>query len=217
MSTRKVIDLNNSAVTALQQGRDKEAMDLLRAAITDLNGHFDDDADSSLIKADMKQAKPSIFSVPLWSEESFPQRQDETSIFMYSQALVLAHADHSKEFIIGVVFYNMALVNHARAFERNTSSLLTVALKFYGMAVAVTQSRKGGANASDYWLLLALYNNMAQVYLSRASSEKLWQCLGNIRALLDTDRTEQVVDVDDYCFFVTNAMLELRVVAAPAA
>jgi hypothetical protein len=108
-------------------------------------------------------------------------------------------------------------VNHARAFERNTSSLLTVALKFYGMAVAVTQSRKGGANASDYWLLLALYNNMAQVYLSRASSEKLCQCLGNIRALLDTDRTEQVVDVDDYCFFVTNAMLELRVVAAPVA
>jgi hypothetical protein len=85
------------------------------------------------------------------------------------------------------------------------------------MAMAVTQSRKGGANASDDWLLLAIYNNMAQIYLSRACSEKLCQCLGNIRTLLDTGRVAQVVDIDDYCFFVTNDMLQLKVVAAPAA
>jgi hypothetical protein len=241
MNTRKVIDLNNSAVTALQQGRHKEAMNLLRAAITDLKDHFvvrsfssetvmqsdepssatlmsckekGEDEHSSHMEVDQKQT---IFSVPIWSEESFTQRQDETSIFMYSQALVLAHADHSKEFIIGVVFYNMALLNHARAMESNTPSLLTAALKFYGLAVAVTQRRNDEFAASDDWLLLALYNNMAQIYLSQASSEKLCQCLGDLRALLDTDRAEQVVDVDDYCFFVTNAMLELRVVAAPAA
>jgi hypothetical protein len=252
MNTRKFIDLNNRAVTSLQQGRHKEAIDLLRTAITDISDNAivrnfssetglpdpsvtmpgapssatlvssnekDADKHSSHIEADQKQDKTSIFSVPLWTaEESFPRRQDETSIFMYSEALVLVHTDHyCKELIIGVILYNMALANHARAIERNTSSPLTVALKLYGMALAATQCRKGGINASDYWLLLALYNNMAQIYLSRACSDKLSQCLGSMHTLLAANRADQAVDVDAYAFFFANAMLELRVVAAPAA
>jgi hypothetical protein len=248
MNTRKLIDLNNSAVTALQQGRHNQATDLLRAAIRDLKDHLivrsfssetvlpnpsivmqsdapssatlassigtDDDEHSSRIEVDQKQV---IFGVPLWSEDSFPRRQDETSIFMYAQALVLAHTDHCKELLAGVLFYNMALANHVRSIERNKASLLTAALKFYGLAVAVTKSRNGDFTASDDWLLLALYNNMAQIHLSRASSEKLCQCLGNIRTLLDAARVAQAVDLDEYCFFITNNWLELRVVAAPAA
>jgi tetratricopeptide (TPR) repeat protein len=252
MNTSKVIDLNNHAVAHLQQGRHKEALDLLRAAIADLkdnivvrsscsspetalpnpsatmsvapssarlvssNGKYDDDL-SSHMEVDQNQDKPSIFSVPLWTEESFTRRQDETSIFMYAQAFLLAHTDHSDELLIGVVLYNMALVNHARSIEKDSSSHLTVALKYYGMAAAITQSRNGGVNASDYWLLLALYNNMAQIYLSQVCSEKLCLCLGSIRTFLDAERSEEVVDLDDYSFFLTNAMLQLKVVAAPAA
>jgi hypothetical protein len=231
---RKLIDLNNSAVASLQEGRHKKALDLLRAAIAGLMDHFVSDVPSSATLVsrnekdaedhsshmeveDQKQDKPSIFSVPLWTEESFPQRQDETSIFMYAQVLLLAHADHIKELLAGVVFYNMALVNHARAIERNASSLLTVALKIYGMAVGVMQCRNGGADASNSWLLLAVYNNMAQIYLYQVCSEKLCLCLGNIRVLLDSDGAEHIIDADDYCFFLTNTMLQLRVVAAPAA
>jgi hypothetical protein len=224
MNTRKFIDLNNRAVTSLQQGRHKEAIDLLRTAITELSDNaivrnFSTETGLPDPSVTMPDASSSIFSVPLWSaEESVPRRQDETSIFMYSEALVLVHTDHyCKELIIGVVLYNMALANHARAIERNTSSPLTVALKLYGMALAATQCRKGGINASDYWLLLALYNNMAQIYLSRACSDKLSQCLGSMHTLLAANRADQAVDVDAYAFFFANAMLELRVVAAPAA
>jgi hypothetical protein len=178
----------------------------------------DDDERSSHIEVDQKQGKTSIFSVSLWTaEESFPRRQDETSIFMYSEALVLVHTDHCKGLLIAVMLYNMALVHHARGIERNASSLLTAALKFYGLAVAVAQCRNGGINASDHWLLLAIYNNMAQIDLSRANSDKLSQCLGNIQTLLAANRVEQAVDADAYAFFLTNAMLELRVVAAAAA
>jgi hypothetical protein len=256
MNTRNLIDLNNRAVTSLLQGRHKEAMALLRTAITDCNDSVadrnfssetglpnpsvampdvpspssttlvssnekdDDEHSSSHIEVDQKQDKTSIFSVPLWTadtEESFPRRQDETSIFMYAEALVLVYTDHYKRLLIGVLLYNMALVHHARGIERNASNLLTAALKFYSMAVNVTQCRNDGIIASDYWLLLAIYNNMAQLYLSRANSDKLCQCLGNIQTLLAANRVEQVVDVDAYAFFLTNAMLELRVVAAVAA
>jgi hypothetical protein len=226
MNTSKVIDLNNRAVAYLQQGRHKEALDLLRGTIADLKDHLvvrsscsspETALPNSSATMDQNHDKPSIFSVPLWTEESFTRRQDEISIFMYAQAFLLAHTDHSDELLIGVVLYNMALVNHARSIEKDSSSHLTVALKYYGMAAAITQSRNGGVNASDYWLLLALYNNMAQIYLSQVCSEKLCLCLGSIRTFLDAERSEEVVDLDDYSFFLTNAMLQLKVVAAPAA
>jgi hypothetical protein len=245
MSVRKIIDLNNGAVSTLQHGKHKDAVFLLRTAIADLKERFvvplpttsitmqssapsstlivssdsnnEYDGHSSHIKVDQKQDKPFIYSVPVWSEEICTQQQNKTSIFMYSQALILADDDHCKELLIGVVFYNMALVNHARAIETGKASLLTAALKFYGMAVAVTQNRNGGVRVSDYWILLAVYNNMAHIYLSRVCSERLCQCLGNIRFLLAVDITEQVVDAGDYMFFVENSLLEIRVDSAPAA
>jgi hypothetical protein len=83
--------------------------------------------------------------------------------------------------------------------------------------VAVTQSNNGDVKASDYWLLLAISNNMAHIYLSQVCSEKLCQCLENIRSLLTADIAEKVVDAGDYCFFVANSLLQIRVFSAPAA
>jgi hypothetical protein len=151
------------------------------------------------------------------------EKNDKSLVFVYAQALVLAHIDHHREVLIGVVLYNIALTNHARAIEKNKSSFLLVALKLYSMAVAIVKAavvkdqNDDDVKSSSYLLLFALYNNMAQIYLTCASSEKLRQCLGNINALLHVDRIEQVIDDDDYAFFATNAMLQLRVVASPAA
>jgi hypothetical protein len=229
MNTCKAIDLNNSAVASLQQGRHQEAVALLKTAIADLKDHCavvhkqgpcsaDDNDHSSSMKVEQEQDKPAILSVPLWTEESFEQKHDKNLIFVYAQAIVLAQGEHRREMVIAVVLYNIALANHAWAIESDTSSLLAVALKFYSMSVAIIQGQNGDdANASSYWLLLALNNNMAQIYLSRACSEKLRGCLGNIQALLSADRVGQIIDSDDYAFFLTNSMLQLSVVAAPAA
>jgi hypothetical protein len=231
MNSSKVIDLNNNAVGFLRQGKHKQATDLLRTAIAGLKDCFadssessvkmqpdDDDDNSSLMDVDQNQGKPAILSVPLWTEESFAQKQDKSLIFVYAQALVLAPIDHRRRVLIGAVLYNMGLANHARAIEKEKSALLMVALKFYSMAVAIVRGQNDDdVKESSYWLLLALYNNMAQIYMSYSSSEKLSQCLGNIEGLLAADRIEQVIDVDDYAFFLTNAMLQLNVVAAAAA
>jgi hypothetical protein len=201
----------------------KEAIGLLRTATTYIKNGFvssdgkDNDGQSSPIKVDEEQDMPSIFSVRIWNEETCARHQDKTSIFMYSQALVLGHDDHCKELLTGVVFFNMALVNHARGIEIEKACLLTAALNFYGMAVAVTQSRNGGVKASDYWLHLAVSNNMAHIYLSQACSERLCQCLENIRSLLATDIAAEVVDAGDHYFFVANCLLQIRVDYAPAA
>jgi hypothetical protein len=237
-----VVDLNNRAIALMIQGNPKQAAALLRTAITNLKDHFvvrehgprfsssaetvdsessSDEMDSdapSFIKVNRRQDEQAILSVPIWTEESFAQKDDKTLIFLYGQALVLARTEHCKEKLIAVVLYNAALANHAWAIESDTSSLLAVALKFYGMAVAILNGQTDvDVNTSTYWVLLALYNNMAQIYLSQACSGKLRSCLGNIRALLAADRTGQAIDGDDYSFFLTNAMLELSVVASPAA
>jgi hypothetical protein len=247
MNSSKMIDDNNTAVAFLRQGKHKQATDLLRTVIADLKNHFvahnqsvgfsessfamESDASSSsssasfndndnfpFIDVDQQQCKRSVLSVPLWSDESVARKNDESLIFLYAQAFVLANIDHRREVLIGVVLYNMALAKHARAIETNRSSLLMVALKMYGMAVAVVKGQTDlGVKSSSYLLLLALYNNMAQISLSCAAAEKLRQCLRNIEALLHVDRIEQVIDEEDYAFFATNAMLQLSVAASPAA
>jgi hypothetical protein len=252
MNTHKVIDLSNSAVASLQQGRHKQAVTLLRTAITEFKDHFvvrtqgprfsessvnmhpdatassaitpcnGEDGDyglASSIKVSQKQDKPAIQSVPIWTEESFAQKHDKTLIFMYGQALVLARVDHCKETLIAVVLYNMALANHALAIEKDAFSLLTVALKFYGKAVAILQGQNdfnvNASNTSNYWMLLALYNNMAQIYFSQACSEKLRQCIGSMQTLLAAETMAH--GINDCAFFLRNVMLELRVITAPAA
>jgi hypothetical protein len=218
MSCLKIIDLNNGAVSALQQGRHKDAVALLRTALADLKKRFVVSEPSLTMQSNAPQEIPSIYSEPIWSEEISTQQQDKSSFFVYAQALVLADDDdHSKELLIGVVFYNMALVNHARAIETGKASLLTAALNFYGMAVSITQSRNGGVTVSDYWLLLAISNNMAHIYLAQVCPERLCQCLENIRSLLATGGAQQVMDADDYYFFVANSLLQIRVDTAPAA
>jgi hypothetical protein len=174
---------------------------------------------SSCNKIEQKQDKPSILSVPLWTDASFAQSQDETLFFMYGRALVLAHTKHSKETLTGVILFNMALVIHARAIERGTITLLSTALKFYGKAAAEMKNYNA-TSACDHWILLAIYNNMAQIYLSRSSScsQELCMCLSNIGALLASENIANVVDDDDYYFFFRNATLhKVKLVAAPAA
>jgi hypothetical protein len=247
MKVSRVIELNNTAVYVLQQGEYKQATDLLRAAIAGLKNCFIEhnnteevdlseshsvnrkldvppssssaSSSASFNDDEMADQKQGIIGVPLWTEESFAQKHDNSLIFVYAQALVLAPIDHHRKVLTGVILYNMALVNHARAIQKGKSGLLLAALKFYVMAVSIVQGQNDVADvkASSSLLLLALYNNMAQIYMSYSSSERMHQCLGSIECLLAADKIEEVIDIDDYTFFLTNSMLQLCVVAAPAA
>lgn len=88
---------------------------------------MDEDEDSSSIE----NVNIQILSVPLWIESStFDQTQDKTLIFMYSRALLISPGHHDREFITGIVLYNMAMVNHARAIEQGRSKVLEIAFSF---------------------------------------------------------------------------------------
>jgi hypothetical protein len=169
----------------------------LSSPLLSFNGE-DGNEKPSYSKIEQKQDTPSILSVPLWTDAFFAQSKDETLVFMYGRAFVLAPTKHSKDRLTGVVLFNMALVMHARAIECGRTTLLSPALKLYGKAAAAIQNYNA-ANACDYWILLALYNSMAQIYLSRSRSrsQELCTCLSNIDALLVSESIANVVDDDD--------------------
>jgi hypothetical protein len=268
MNSFQVININNSAVAAMQQGRAKESMELLREAIANLKDHFllngsplsspssrgihlphrrreiprtfsdssietqsdlsssssslyfnDEEEDYfSAIVIDAQQNQPSLLSVPVHAKTSshFSTKEDDALILLYNRAIIVFPDEQDKELLTGVALYNMALLNHCRAIERGTSSLLTVALKIYEMAAGIMKDSKDQSGVGDL-LQLAVYNNMAQIHSSRFASEEMFECLDKTRTFLATATDESLLD-DDYNFFCMNTMLQVEeLTVAPAA
>jgi hypothetical protein len=269
MNAYQVIEMNNSAVAAMQQGRAKESIELLCEAIGNLKNHFvhsgsplsfsssgggplshrrrelprglsescidtqsdlssssssvyfNDEQDDSLsaMEIDAKQNQPLLLSVPIHAKTSSQvlATEDDALVLLYDRAIVIFPCEQDKELLAGVVLYNMALVNHSRAIERCTSSLLTVALKTYEMAAAIMRDAKDQSTTGDL-LQLAIYNNMAQIHSIRFSAEDMFECLDVTRTFLFTATDESSVAEVDSNFFYMNTMLQIEeFTLAPAA
>jgi hypothetical protein len=176
--------------------------------------HFDDDEDDdfSAMEIAAKQDQPSLVSVHVHAK-----KEDDDLVLLYNRAIIVVPSEQDKELLTGVVLYNMALVNHSRAIERGTSSLLTVALKIYQMAASIMEDSEDQSGTGDL-LQLAVYNNMAQIHSIRFSTEDMFECLNKTRTSLATAADESFVDEDDYNFFFMNTMLQTEeLTVAPAA
>lgn len=138
---------------------------------------------------------------------------------MYVRVFVVAPTKHSKDILTGVVLFNMVLVMHARAIECGTTTLLSTALKLFGKTAAVMQNYNA-ANACGHWILLARYNNMAQIHLSRSRSrsQELCTCLSNINASLASESMATSSTTMTTTFLhQRHASHEEKFIAAPAA
>jgi hypothetical protein len=176
--------------------------------------YFDDDEDDdfSTMEIDAKQDQPSLVSVPVYAK-----KEDDALVLLYNRAIIVFPSEQDKELLIGIAIYNMALVNHSRAIERGTSSLLTIALNLYEMAAAITNDSKDQSGTGDL-LELAIYSNMAHIHSIRFSTEDMFECLNKTRTLLAAATDESLVDDEDYNFFLMNTMLQIEeLTVAPAA
>jgi hypothetical protein len=181
---------------------------------------FNDEEDDyfSAMEIDAKQDQPSLLSVPVHAKTSsqFSTKEDDALVLLYNRAILVFPDEQDKELLTGVALYNMALVNHCRAIERGTSSLLTVALNIYEMAAAIMKDAKIQSGTGDL-LQLALYNNMAQIHSISFATEEMFTCLDKTRTFLAAATDESLLDYD-YDFFFTNTMLQIEeLILAPAA
>jgi len=156
---------------------------------------------------------PSIFSVAFGALSS----HNDGLVLNYNKALMVLHSLNDLEVLTSVVLYNMATINHARAIERGSSTLLTNALKAYKMATDVIKIRDGIDRASDFVLLLS-YHNMAHIYSSRFCPEEMRGCFDATRFLLTKESIQRFLDEDDRHFFSLSFMLKVEDISlAPAA
>jgi hypothetical protein len=235
MPAQKVVALNKRAVASLLSGRSKKALALLSTATTILKDHFadsrkapcvrsspasasvfkdEDNEYSSVMEMNVEQDQPSVVSYQLQTSALSP---DTPLILNYSRCLTLVDDVEDKELLTSVVLYNMALVNHCRAIELGISSLLSISLNLYKMAASVLESTRD-VDASNELVLLAIYNNMAQIHASQWSSQEVRECVDKIRMLLSTLSVESFIDQADFHFFSVNTMLHVEDMnLAPAA
>jgi hypothetical protein len=163
---------------------------------------------------DDAQDQPSVLSVPVEAKSS--PTEEDSLIVMYTRALIVFPDVKDRELITGVCLYNMALVNHRRALARKTSSLLSIAHKLYDMAASIMEN-KDSTRESEDMLLLAVYNNLAQIHSTFFSPDEMSECLDKIRSLL-TAVTDETIDEDEYTLFFINSTLQAEdLTSAPAA
>jgi hypothetical protein len=169
---------------------------------------------SSAMEIVVERDQPSVCSLQVLTSSL---SQDVPLILNYSRALAIADDVQDRDLLTGVVLYNMALVNHCRAIEHGISSLLSISLNLYKIAATVLE-RSSYVDASNELVLLALYNNMAQIHAYQWSSPELRVCIDNIRMLLSTVSAETFIDEEDFHFFCVNTMLHVEDInLAPAA
>jgi hypothetical protein len=238
MPATKVAALNKRAVTSLLSGKPKKALALLSTATTILKDHVAADArkapcfrsssatsfpvcndegnesSSATMEMNIEQDQPSVISVNV---QTSSLSQDAPLILNYSRCLIVVDGVEDKELLTSVVLYNMALVNHCRAIELGISSLLSIALNLYKIAASVLES-SSDIDASNELVLLALYNNMAQIHAYQWSSQEVRECIDKIRMLLSTVSSESFIDQADFHLFSVNTMLHVEDMnLAPAA
>jgi hypothetical protein len=185
-------------------------------SLTTTSPECNDECDgySSAMEINVERDQPSVLSCQVRTSSL---SQDVPLILNYSRALAIAEDVKDKDLLTGVVLYNMALVNHCRAIELGVSSLLSIALNLYKIAATVLE-RSCDVDASNELVLLALYNNMAQIHAYQWSSSELRVCIDNIRMLLDTVSAESFIEQEDFNFFSVNTLLHVEnMCIAPAA
>jgi hypothetical protein len=173
------------------------------------------EGDECAMEMDVEQDQPSVLSFQVRTSSL---SQDVPLILNYSRALTVCEDVEDKDLLTGVVLYNMALVNHCRAIQLGISSLLSIALNLYKIAATVLERNTGDVDASNELVLLALYNNMAQIHACQWSSQDVRVCIDKIRMLLSTVSAESFIDEEDFHFFSVNTLLHVEDMnLAPAA
>ena len=166
-----------------------------------------------------KQGVPVVQPVPilhdLLSRQEFPG--SETVITPYEKALILSADEQSRETVSAVVLYNMALINHNRGIQRGRASLLKKALRLYRMSLEILF--KSDFHSQDVnLLLLALFNNAAQIYAQRYDLAEMGYCLRCMREVLATE-PDGPASEDKLSTFFMNTMFYPgeEITMAPAA
>jgi hypothetical protein len=223
VSPRLIIGQNNQAVAALEHGRHRDALLLMRAATMELNdlyqqgGAVEDDSSRR-----QKSSSP-LRSGPVGLEPGATEGDTDDCSSMFRRAICLSRREKRLPVVAAVVLYNLALCEHVLGCF-GASRRVVAALKFYKMSYQIIEENRQHISFGDL-LILALINNIAdassrlhQMRKSRRWFKFLARILG-VESSSSDGRIQPSLADEDYVFFYINAMLNNHEMsnAAPAA
>lgn len=140
----------------------------------------------------------------------------------YNRGLVMSadQCNHmlTKEYIhrtSAVILYNLALVYHNMGVRQGISAALPHALKMYESAFDCL--RKVTCIVECHKLLLAILNNMGNIYAQALQVDHTLECFQKLQQALSIPNPSMAVD-EDYVFFLLNALFQPKELSfAPAA
>ncbi|CAB9500269.1 expressed unknown protein [Seminavis robusta] len=230
MTSRMIIGRNNMAVVALQQGRHRDALGMLRTATMQLNELYQrgEDDDEKVVMRTGADGKARVSCRSLRSCDigtSGPAQSsnvDDDCLSMFRRAIVLSRRETSLPVIASSVLYNLGLCEHVIGANLNISRKIVAALKFYKMSYQIIEENRHRCSFGDL-LVLAVINNIADVSstLQDSNKSRRWfKFLARILGVANSNsRSLPALDEADYAFFYMNAMLhdgEMLNVAAAA-
>ena len=181
----------------------------------------------------MKDETPKqwLHSISILSSEPwiYPRWRDENIFSFYARAFTIDETSHNQEnatVVAVVVLYNLALINHFQALEKNESpSELLHAAGLYKAAQEMACTGWDEDTCLDmYCLLLALATNLGHIHGHSHHQLldfcKTRDCLNSLIGLLTSPQAPLYLSENDFEFFYTEVVIfqELpALIIAPAA
>lgn len=226
LSKTSAADLNNGAITYLQDGHPEEALELLQLALASLRDHFQDESEGStqpdnrrarLRPAVPQQQEPSmqvddddddeVFlkdSVNVFSAMPFTIEQEASALILYNRALMIdtnSSLANASEIISSVVLFNMGLLHHTWGIGHGKSDLLERANRLYEIALDVLDKQPNDSAL----LRMAILNNIAHIGSQLFRPDSMRNSLLELRDLVEMDDTP--LEEEDYVIFFMNSMV----------
>jgi tetratricopeptide (TPR) repeat protein len=216
MAHQPVSELNNTAIAFMQQGYYEHAIENLTIAVM-LLLHSDKTPFAAGFRRDAVLARKQLHRVKIVASATTTHETQITLGSMYSRAFLLVNSpanDINYNLLVGVVLYNLALLNHLCGINQSKKCGLAKALKLYESVLSVIQQQPTGIDM--YHLTLAVTQNMGQIHSYLFHRNEAMACFECLRQLLSNDN--QLIPEDDFAMFFVSAMFQANELhLAPAA
>lgn len=231
MDLASVVNGNNTAIAKLQGGHCREALSLLQSAMFDLRDQINTPQNSNQVNKkcivlDSSETHPmrslstttttnnvAVSSLPLQHVPLFEKRKaggsvivfDESILAIFDRAFLVGDSGIDKNLLVAVILYNMALTYHTHS---GNSAVVRRALNLYKISLNYLE-RVMLPNPEVGLLIMALYNNIAQIQTHNCSLQESELSMKKLAQLLETLMPSNPLEQEEYSLFYLNAVVFL--------
>ena len=215
---KRVVELNESAVIGLHEGKVDSSVRLLRDALNLYRVELTGDA-KDIAYGPNAEPHDHVLGVMLNDQlcENDARVTPDNIFSPFNCAFCFMEEVANVDSAAVVVLYNYGLALHRRGMVLGKQTDLRRALQLYGMAYGLLQDEAMTSRFELGRVGLALVTNQAQLYQHFLEFEKVENCLGHLQTMLQ-DRSHMNLTADEFTFFFHVVFFSSkRVSASPAA